>query len=142
MTEPDWYAEGIAFSCQGCGDCCRNHGEYSYVYLTPDNIRLISRHLNMNEHDFLAEYCEEEDSYVSLVSSLAACPFLKKNRCQIYPVRPKQCETWPFWRENLVREIWDGPVSNCCPGIGKGEILSAEDILKMVTERDDWQSKL
>jgi Fe-S-cluster containining protein len=52
-----------------------------------------------------------------------ACAFLdENNRCKIYPVRPKQCATWPFWTENLERAAWEGPVKDCCPGIGKGEL--------------------
>jgi Fe-S-cluster containining protein len=96
----------------------------------------------MDKSSLLSECCQEEEGYISLITSLAACPFLKKNRCQIYPVRPKQCETWPFWGENLVRETWEGPISKCCPGIGKGKLRSADDILNMVTERDTWQSDL
>jgi hypothetical protein len=142
MNAPAWYAKGIHFTCQGCGNCCKNHDGYSYVYLTPKDILLISRHLNVDKSHFLAGYCEEEDGYISLVTHLEACPFLKENRCQIYPVRPGQCKTWPFWSENLVRKNWDGPISKCCPGIGKGTLYSAEEILQMVAERDAWQSNL
>ena len=142
MSNSVWFAEGIHFSCQGCGDCCRNHDGYAYVYLTPEDIRLISRHLKVTKNRLLSEYCEEQGGYISLVTSLDTCPFLKSNRCQIYPVRPKQCVTWPFWTENLVRANWEGPVSSCCPGIGRGELHSAEEILKMAADRDDWQSDL
>ena len=36
------------------------------------------------------------------------CVFLKEDpergrkTCSIYPVRPLQCRTWPFWPENLA----------------------------------------
>jgi Fe-S-cluster containining protein len=35
------------------------------------------------------------------------CIFLREadgqRKCAIYPVRPSQCRTWPFWPSNLAR---------------------------------------
>ena len=68
-----------------------------------------------------------------------ACPFLgADNRCHIYPVRPKQCATWPFWEENLERASWDGPVRECCPGIGSGPLHSAEEVERLAAETEAW----
>ena len=49
------------------------------------------------------------------------CPFLEGSRCGIYPVRPVQCRTFPFWSENLSnRRSWTR-LRRFCPGIDKGE---------------------
>ena len=36
--ETPWYEEGLRFECSQCGNCCRNHGEYGYVYLMPPEV--------------------------------------------------------------------------------------------------------
>ncbi len=57
-------------------------------------------------------------------------------RCRIYPVRPKQCRTWPFWRSNLSSpEIWE-QVCQICPGIGQGEAVPLEVINRNLSEID------
>ena len=52
------------------------------------------------------------------------CTFLKRENgkalCSIYPVRPVQCRTWPFWSSNLrSREAWESAANNC-PGMNNG----------------------
>ena len=59
-------------------------------------------------------------------------------RCRVYPVRPLQCATWPFWTENLKPETWNGPVRETCPGIGQGRLYSRAEIERLAAERDRW----
>jgi len=51
--------------------------------------------------------------------------------CLVYPVRPRQCRTWPFWPEVLrSRDAWDRATEKC-PGIGKGkyhDLLAIENL--------------
>lgn len=139
MSPKPWYKNGLRFECTQCGNCCRNHGEYAYVYLTEGEIEAIAAHLGLERADFLASYCQEEDGWITLRTSEPACAFLQAdNRCAIYPVRPKQCATWPFWEENLKRETWEGPVTDCCPGIGKGEVVPAADVERIARETEEW----
>ena len=52
--------------------------------------------------------------------------------CTIYPVRPRQCRTWPFWESNVVTpEAWQ---KTCvvCPGTGQGELISEEEITRRI----------
>jgi Fe-S-cluster containining protein len=129
----------LRFGCTQCGNCCRNHGEYSFVYLTTPEVTAIAEWLGVSRREFLAKYCTREDGAVTIRTDSPACPFLKEdNRCGIYPVRPKQCATWPFWRENLERAVWEEEVSACCPGIGKGELHSVEEIEKTASEDARW----
>ena len=69
-----------------------------------------------------------------------ACPFQEPSGvCSIYPVRPKQCATWPFWEENLAsEEVWNGPVAACCPGIGRGPLHPREEIERIARETEAW----
>lgn len=52
--------------------------------------------------------------------------------CRIYPVRPQQCRTYPFWFDNLrSRYAWK-QTEAACPGIGKGPVYSREEILTAI----------
>lgn len=61
------------------------------------------------------------------------CVFLSRDErgramCDIYPVRPQQCRTWPFWAGNLAsREDWDRAAQRC-PGMNQGKFFSADQI--------------
>ena len=139
MSTPSWYRDGLRFSCTQCGNCCKNHGKYTYVYLAEADVTAIAGHLGLSEADFLAEYCREEDGWVTLRMDEPACRFLlEDNRCAIYPVRPKQCATWPFWEENLKKAVWEGEVADCCPGIGKGEVTPAAEVERIAAETEAW----
>ena len=55
-----------------------------------------------------------------------------KKGCTVYPVRPAQCRTWPFWQSNVESpEAWERTVKEC-PGSGNGELIPVEEILKRV----------
>ena len=140
MSAKTWYSKGLRFACTGCGNCCRNHGGYAFVYLTPADVRSISAHLGLPRRQFLERYCEKVDGAVTIKTDSPACPFLQAdNRCAIYPVRPKQCASWPFWRENLAdRAVWEEEVKACCPGIGKGQLHSAEEIGRIAGDDARW----
>jgi Fe-S-cluster containining protein len=60
---------------------------------------------------------------------------LRRARCRVYPVRPRQCRTWPFWAENLRRHVWYGEVRKRCPGVGKGRRYGAEEIESIIQGR-------
>jgi Fe-S-cluster containining protein len=142
MTSKTWYANGLRFSCTRCGNCCRNRGDYTYVYLAPKDVSAIALHLGMPERTFLESYCQIEDGWVSLRMDSPACPFLEPgNTCAIYSVRPKQCATWPFWKENLRRSTWEGEVKADCPGIDKGELHSRAEIERIASETEEWYAE-
>jgi len=140
MEPKPWYSNGLRFQCTQCGNCCRNHGGYSFVNLTEVELRQIPEYLGLTREQFLARYCVKvPGSLWTLRMDQPACPFLAPDhRCAIYPVRPKQCATWPFWEENLVRETWEGPVKDCCPGVGQGELRSADEVERIARETEEW----
>ena len=140
MEPKPWYSNGLRFQCTACGNCCRNHGAYSFVSLSEVELREIPAFLGLTREQFLTRYCvKAPGSLWTLRMDQPACPFLQgDNRCAIYPVRPKQCATWPFWEENLERATWEGSVKECCPGIDHGELFSAEEVERIARETEEW----
>lgn len=142
MSTSPWYADGLRFSCTQCGNCCRNGGEYAYVYLSDPEVEAIAEHIGMPINAFLETYCDQDGDWVTLRMDEPACPFLdEESRCGIYPVRPVQCRTWPFWSDNLDRETWENSVKKRCPGIGSGPLYSREQIEASAREADAWMEE-
>jgi Fe-S-cluster containining protein len=139
MSPKPWYARGLRFECTQCGNCCRNHGDYTHVYLAPHDVQAIAAYLRLSREEFLARHCTLDEGWVTLRTDAPACAFLdEEHRCTIYPVRPKQCATWPFWEENLERAVWEGSVKDCCPGIGRGPLVPAEEVERQARETEEW----
>jgi len=129
-----WYAGGLAFECTGCGACCAGPEE-GYVWVTPDEIAAIAKHLGIPQADVRRKYVRRAGRRYSLVERPGNkdCIFLFDDpdggrKCLIYPVRPTQCRTWPFWPGNLNRPIDWSLASVRCPGINRGPLHSYEQI--------------
>jgi Fe-S-cluster containining protein len=50
--------------------------------------------------------------------------------CTVYPVRPRQCRTWPFWESNVATEAAWLRTCEICPGAGTGDLVSVEEITR------------
>ena len=94
-----------------------------YVWVTPEDMRRGAAHLQMSFDDFTQRYVRQIGSRFSLVEKFNYdCIFLMREGkgqtgCLIYPVRPTQCRTWPFWEENLKSpDAWRRAAAKC-PGI-------------------------
>ncbi|HIG12548.1 MAG: YkgJ family cysteine cluster protein [bacterium] len=140
MPHKPWYHKGLQFSCQRSGNCCKTHGEYAFVYLAETDIVAIAGFLKLDPEEFREQYTGLEEDLAILRIDSPRCTFLQAdNSCSIWPVRPKQCASWPFWQENLDdRTRWEGPVKACCAGIGQGPLHSAEDIEREARETEEW----
>ncbi len=126
-----WYDRGIRFSCKMCRHCCS--GEPGSVFLSEESITAISSHLGIGRGEFLEKYTRLVDMGTYYQISLTEdgdynCVFLTDEGCSIYPVRPLQCRTYPFWPYLLEdRAILEAEKASC-PGIGEGELHSAGEI--------------
>jgi hypothetical protein len=126
-----WYATGLHFECTQCGNCCS--GVPGYVWISDDESEAIAEYLNLSPEDFGAKYLRKVGKRVSLVEQPDYdCVFLQRTEkgigCSIYPVRPQQCRTWPFWHWNLQSP--DDYIENTrrCPGINRGRAYTLEEI--------------
>ena len=54
----------------------------------------------------------------------------------VYPVRPAQCRTWPFWNSNLESEETWKEVVSVCPGSGCGNLVPLVQIQTLAAVTD------
>jgi hypothetical protein len=122
-----WYADGLRFSCLLCGDCCR--GEPGFVWISREQMDVVAKHLNLPLEKFKEQYTRKVGDRHSLIElANGDCVFWSGNGCTIYPVRPVQCRTFPFWPEYLrSRHTWSR-VQMRCPGVGTGTLHDLEEI--------------
>jgi Fe-S-cluster containining protein len=146
--------DGIEFSCQLCGKCCRgfNEGE---VYLYKEDILRLANFLDMKGMDGLRSFTRK---YVKVINDNffwkdpgaqrgktykfktlgfaftgddEHCHFLKENVCSVHEARPFQCRSFPFWKMMVssLRNFQD--YSKKCKGLQtlKGKYYSKDDIL-------------
>lgn len=125
-----FFDKGIRFECLKCGGCC--NGEPGVIYVSDAEITAIAEYTTI-ERDTFVERCLYlmEKSYSIRETNDGRCIFYE-NGCSIYPVRPLQCSTFPFWFQNMrSNEAWESALLRC-PGIGKGPLFSKEAILERV----------
>jgi len=117
--------EGYAYkfapsACEACGGhCCT--GETGYIWTKYEEIDAIASFLTLSIEEFAIRYLRKVKHRYSLIekqlsSDNFACIFFdeSKKRCSIYPVRPLQCRTFPFWEQFKNNE---DEVRKECPGI-------------------------
>lgn len=111
-----WYKDGLNFKCTGCGKCCS--GSPGYVFLSEEEIEKIASYLNLTVEAFAKKYIRLVNGRYSLIELKRGidyeCVFLKGKFCQIYEVRPTQCQTYPWWPQNLSsKEDWQNAQKEC-----------------------------
>lgn len=109
-----WYAEGLRFECTGCGQCCT--GSPGYIWVDDDEIVQIADYLKITIDEFSRRYLRRVKGKLSLLELPRTydCIFLKDKKCSIYPVRPTQCRTFPWWPRNLKsKEEWEAAARTC-----------------------------
>ena len=126
-----WYADGLHFRCEQCGQCCT--GDPGYVWVSRYELGLIAKFLKLSEIDLRAGHIRRVGLRLSLKERPNGdCTFLEDGKggrvCKIYPVRPLQCRTWPFWNVNLSSQNSWNQAGVKCRGINKGEFHSFEQI--------------
>lgn len=123
-----WYRDGLSFSCTRCGACCT--GTPGYVWLSVDEIERLAQFRGEQLDEFGRQFLRRVGRRYALVEKPNGdCIFWDRRLgCTVYPARPVQCQTWPFWEENLeTPEDWKH-TQKSCPGAGRGNWFSVEQI--------------
>lgn len=127
-----WYHEGLSFKCTECGKCCE--GSPGYIWVSNKEIEEIANFLKISVQQLKEKYLVlvgDKYSIRDLKHANYRCIFLKDSKCQIYPVRPTQCKTYPFWPNILENEGAWKREANACEGIRKHhDLISFEEIEK------------
>jgi Fe-S-cluster containining protein len=129
MPDEAWYKDGLRFQCTRCGHCCT--GAPGFVWVNDAEIATIAEFRRESESEVRALFTHTALGDRSLREKANGdCIFYdSKQGCTIYPVRPRQCRTWPFWESNVATaEDWQR-ASESCPGCGQGELISQEEIV-------------
>ncbi|HMQ17399.1 MAG TPA: YkgJ family cysteine cluster protein [Phycisphaerae bacterium] len=135
-----WYENGLRFACTQCGNCCS--GAPGYVWVSTAELETIAAHRGLTPEAFARRHTRRVGRRISLLEHHNGdCEFLVstpegKRICGIYPVRPLQCRTWPFWDSNLERPGDWAHAGLKCPGINRG-LLHALPVIQAALANND-----
>ncbi len=117
-----YHEHELRFRCTGCGACCTGSAD-DYVAVDGSEQEAIRRLLRISKPWFRRRYLIALDTGGKGLASKGdgRCVFLDAhNRCRVYPVRPRQCRSYPFWPEVVgSRSAWLAEARRC-EGIGRG----------------------
>ena len=153
--ESPWYADGLRFTCSQCGNCCT--GGPGYVWISREEIDRLADFLKLSSAVVIERYCRRLGGRYSLKEQRGErgydCVFLtemgkasaspggvklKKYGCAIYPVRPLQCRTWPFWTGNLGdRDSWEHAAQRC-HGMNHGKRTFTQEQIEALRDAKEW----
>lgn len=101
-TRPGFDFSFDPVACEGCsGNCCI--GAPGFTWVGQGEINEISDFLGVQAKDFVRDYTKRVGHRFCLkelsISGSLHCVFFDDHtkQCSIYPVRPAQCRTFPFW---------------------------------------------
>ena len=140
-----WYAAGLHFECFKCGRCCSGPSE-GYIWVTGPEIKLIAEFLDRSVNEIKKQFLKRVGLRTTIIEDAGTrdCVFLKYQKtgksCSIYPVRPAQCRTWPFWSSNLARPNDWNMAARKCPGINRGKYHSPEQIRAIKNSPPWWEN--
>lgn len=140
MRKLPWYKEGLKFECTGCGKCCTGRG--GYVWTNSEEIKKMAVLLGISVKEFKCRYVRSRDNRLALNEKKNAegnfdCVFLEGKRCKVYQERPIQCQTFPWWEENLKSEESWALAALDCEGMDENaSLVSFEEIKKQLHRPD------
>ena len=151
-----WYAEGLRFTCTQCGNCCT--GGPGFVWITEEEILGLADFLHLAKDEVIQRFCRVINGRYSLQENRNArsgeydCTFLRETpggtsspgregqamrTCAVYPARPLQCRTWPFWSHTLSSpQAWQF-AGRRCHGMNHGRFFKQEQI-ESLRDAQQW----
>jgi Fe-S-cluster containining protein len=100
------------------------------VWFNEHEGKAMADYLGISEDEFYRRFARRKHGKWSLTEVKRRgqydCVFLERDGsgkawCGVYPVRPKQCQTFPFWPENLRSpQAWNEAAKDC-PGMRHGK---------------------
>lgn len=125
-----FFDRGIRFACRCCGACC--NGAPGVVRVNEQEISAIAAYSGISVSRVVGDFLYPwEDGYAVREDHDGRCLFFEDG-CRIYPVRPIQCRTFPFWFSNMRSEARWETIRNECPGIGSGHLYTKNEILNIL----------
>lgn len=118
---------GIRFSCRQCGQCCT--GAPGLIRVSEAETAAIAAAVGMDVVQFARTCLKPFAGAVSIREHADGRCLFYENGCRIYPQRPSQCRTFPFWLRNLRSEDRWRQAMGECPGIGSGPVFTRAEIL-------------
>ena len=91
-------------------------------------IKVLAEFLKIPVSDLIRTHLQPIETGFSIAEEADGTCRLYDHGCRIYPVRPLQCRTYPFWFSQMrsIRQ-WEKTLHQC-PGIGNGTLYSRERI--------------
>ena len=84
--------------CTQCGNCCKK----LKPCVTENDIERISQYLHITTDSFIKQYLMKNTDG-EFEFNHAPCSFLQKdNRCKIYEVRPRDCQSYPHLQNDVT----------------------------------------
>ena len=144
MSNKKWYSCGLHFECTGCGNCCSGPEE-GFIWIVKKEVELLAAHLGLSVDEVKKKYLKRIGFKHSIKEDKITkdCIFLQPLKdgsrgCAIYPVRPNQCRTWPFWSFNLHTPDQWNIAADRCPGINRGRLYTMEEIEAIMNQKQWW----
>jgi len=137
-----WYVAGLHFECVQCGNCCSGP-EQGYIWAGRPEIELMADFLQMSPQQLQQQHLKRVGLRTTIIEQLVTkdCVFLRTiaglKKCMIYPVRPSQCRTWPFWPGNLASPADWNRAATRCPGINRGKLYAYHEI-QAIRKSSKW----
>jgi Fe-S-cluster containining protein len=125
-----FFDEGIRFQCQGCGTCCT--GAPGVVRVDEQEIVAIAVFIERSVAETIDTFLFPWANGHSVREDDDGRCLFYDDGCRIYPVRPRQCRTFPFWFSIMRAESRWNAIRSQCPGIGTGRRYTKAEILKIL----------
>jgi len=105
------------FDCHRCGLCCRaGHGR---VWLREEEVPALARERGLEVEAFVRRFLVRIGARLSVREEAdGRCALLEGEACcTVYPARPGQCRSFPFWPSLLAGGPALEEAAEGCPGI-------------------------